>query len=175
MLRQYFNCNERFEIFLTSFCNILCYVDTWSSQFEVWVCSYYFFRFCLLLLRSELSELSLLEKFWFCSNSGFVWSLSLFVFFGFGLLFLRSEFSERSLLGNFSVCSNSGFVQSLALFKVWLCSYFLHLVYFLRSERSERNLLVNFWVCSNSGFFYNQFTCSIIKILFQNSPSCFCF
>ena len=23
---QYFNCNERLEIFLTSFCNILCYV-----------------------------------------------------------------------------------------------------------------------------------------------------
>ena len=26
MLRQYFNCNERLEIFLTCFCNILCYV-----------------------------------------------------------------------------------------------------------------------------------------------------
>ena len=26
MLRQYFNCNERLEIFLTFFCNILCYV-----------------------------------------------------------------------------------------------------------------------------------------------------
>ena len=27
MLRPYFNCNERLEIFLTCFCNILCYVD----------------------------------------------------------------------------------------------------------------------------------------------------
>ena len=26
MLRPYFNCNERLEIFLTCFCNILCYV-----------------------------------------------------------------------------------------------------------------------------------------------------
>ena len=26
MLRQYFNCNERLEIFLTCFCNTLCYV-----------------------------------------------------------------------------------------------------------------------------------------------------
>ena len=26
MLRQYLNCNEILEIFLTSFCNILCYV-----------------------------------------------------------------------------------------------------------------------------------------------------
>ena len=26
MLRQYFNCNERLEIFLTCFCNMLCYV-----------------------------------------------------------------------------------------------------------------------------------------------------
>ena len=25
MLQQYFNCNEILEIFLTSFCNILCY------------------------------------------------------------------------------------------------------------------------------------------------------
>ena len=43
MLRQYFNCNERLEIFLTCFCNILCYVgytilkgillpNTWASQ-----------------------------------------------------------------------------------------------------------------------------------------------
>ena len=27
MLRQYFSCNERFEIFLTFFCNNLCYVE----------------------------------------------------------------------------------------------------------------------------------------------------
>ena len=26
MLREYFSCNERLEIFLTCFCNILCYV-----------------------------------------------------------------------------------------------------------------------------------------------------
>ena len=26
MLRQYFNCNGILEVFLTSFCNILCYV-----------------------------------------------------------------------------------------------------------------------------------------------------
>ena len=26
VLRKYFNCNERLEIFLTCFCNILCYV-----------------------------------------------------------------------------------------------------------------------------------------------------
>ena len=30
MLPQYFNCNERLEIFLTCFCNILCYVETVS-------------------------------------------------------------------------------------------------------------------------------------------------
>ena len=30
MLRQYFNCNERLEIFLTCFCNILCYVGNVS-------------------------------------------------------------------------------------------------------------------------------------------------
>ena len=28
MLRQYFNCNGRLEIFLTYFCNILCYVGS---------------------------------------------------------------------------------------------------------------------------------------------------
>ena len=28
MLRQYFSCNERLEIFLTCFCNNLCYVGT---------------------------------------------------------------------------------------------------------------------------------------------------
>ena len=28
ILRQYFNCNERSEIFLTCFCNILCYVGS---------------------------------------------------------------------------------------------------------------------------------------------------
>ena len=27
MLRQYFNCNEKLEIFLICFCNILCYVS----------------------------------------------------------------------------------------------------------------------------------------------------
>ena len=27
MLRRYLNCNEILKIFLTSFCNILCYVD----------------------------------------------------------------------------------------------------------------------------------------------------
>ena len=33
MLRQYFNCNEILEIFLTSFYNILCYVG--SESFEI--------------------------------------------------------------------------------------------------------------------------------------------
>ena len=28
MLRQYFNCNKRLEIFLTCFCNFLCYVGS---------------------------------------------------------------------------------------------------------------------------------------------------
>ena len=28
ILRQYFSCNERLEIFLTCFCNILCYVGS---------------------------------------------------------------------------------------------------------------------------------------------------
>ena len=30
MLREYFSCNERLEIFLTYFCNILCYVGAHS-------------------------------------------------------------------------------------------------------------------------------------------------
>ena len=32
MLRQYFNCNERLEVFLTCFCNILCHVGTSNWQ-----------------------------------------------------------------------------------------------------------------------------------------------
>ena len=32
MLRQYFNCNERLEIFLTNFCNILCYVGPFYNS-----------------------------------------------------------------------------------------------------------------------------------------------
>ena len=32
MLREYFSCNERLEIFLTCFCNILCYVGSNSSK-----------------------------------------------------------------------------------------------------------------------------------------------
>ena len=35
MLRQYFNCNKRLEIFLTCFCNILCYVDNNDSNAAV--------------------------------------------------------------------------------------------------------------------------------------------
>ena len=33
ILRQYFNCNEILEIFLTSFCNILCYVGDITEYF----------------------------------------------------------------------------------------------------------------------------------------------
>ena len=32
MLLQYFNCNERLKIFLTCFCNILCYVGRLSLK-----------------------------------------------------------------------------------------------------------------------------------------------
>ena len=35
MLRQYFNCNEKLEIFLTCFCNILCYVGQYTEVFAV--------------------------------------------------------------------------------------------------------------------------------------------
>ena len=47
MLRQYSNCNEIYEIFLTSFCNILCYVSSnylnvtnnyWIAVFCVYRC-----------------------------------------------------------------------------------------------------------------------------------------
>ena len=34
MLRQYLNCNERLEIFLTCLCNILCYVGKNKPQYE---------------------------------------------------------------------------------------------------------------------------------------------
>ena len=34
MLRQYFNCNEGLEIFLTCFCNILCYVGINVERIE---------------------------------------------------------------------------------------------------------------------------------------------
>ena len=34
MLPQYFNCNERLEIFLTYFGNILCYVGGVKNQEE---------------------------------------------------------------------------------------------------------------------------------------------
>ena len=37
MLPQYFNCNERFEIFLKCFCNILCYVGIymfWKNGYK---------------------------------------------------------------------------------------------------------------------------------------------
>ena len=32
LLRWYFNCNERLEIFLAFFCNILCYVGTYKNN-----------------------------------------------------------------------------------------------------------------------------------------------
>ena len=35
MLRQYFNCNKRLEIFLTCFCNILCYVG-YYLLYPIW-------------------------------------------------------------------------------------------------------------------------------------------
>ena len=31
MLRQYFNCNERLEIFLTCLWNIMCYVESYTA------------------------------------------------------------------------------------------------------------------------------------------------
>ena len=34
ILRQFFNCNERLEIFLKCFCNILCYVECVSCFTE---------------------------------------------------------------------------------------------------------------------------------------------
>ena len=56
ILRRYFNCNERLEIFLTCLCNILCYVGTsrsttlylvteWVREWEwVIVNTWYYFR-----------------------------------------------------------------------------------------------------------------------------------
>ena len=35
ILRQYFNCNERLEIFMTCFCNILCYVGSLRMSLRV--------------------------------------------------------------------------------------------------------------------------------------------
>ena len=45
ILRQYFKCNERLEIFLTCFCNILCYVGrvleiervSYKEQYVSWI------------------------------------------------------------------------------------------------------------------------------------------
>ena len=59
MLRQYFNCNEGLEIFLTSFCNIVCYVGiTYKNKFSVLssqriikTCQMYFF-----LLKKTLKK-----------------------------------------------------------------------------------------------------------------------
>ena len=44
MLRQYFNCNERLEIFLTCFCNIMCYLGKIFSKY---------FNVILLLIQSN--------------------------------------------------------------------------------------------------------------------------
>ena len=42
MLRQYFNCNEILEIFLTSFCNILCYVGCNATNYFLYNCYWLF-------------------------------------------------------------------------------------------------------------------------------------
>ena len=95
MLRQYFNCNEIQEIFLTYFCNILCYVSRltrvsfriharesfpylfWSlfsgRPFFWWFISREF------LLESFLQELSF-DDFFLCLFASYTWSfIALFV------------------------------------------------------------------------------------------------
>ena len=37
MLQEYFNCNERFKIFLTCFCNILCYVGIFVKIYLTYI------------------------------------------------------------------------------------------------------------------------------------------
>ena len=51
MLRQYLNCNEILEIFLTSFCNILCYVG----------CNLLVFYFSLILWKKEKCKKNLIK------------------------------------------------------------------------------------------------------------------
>ena len=50
MLRQYFSCNERLKIFLTCFCNILCYVGNALEAYLRTVEIYKFFLYHILLL-----------------------------------------------------------------------------------------------------------------------------
>ena len=53
MLRQYFNCNEKLEIFLTCFCNILCYVGTATIDQEYYEGKHFFLEFVALLYRKR--------------------------------------------------------------------------------------------------------------------------
>ena len=48
ILRQYFNCNARLEIFFTCFCNILCYVGSYYI--------YFFIFYCLLAKKMETEK-----------------------------------------------------------------------------------------------------------------------
>ena len=52
MLRQYFNCNERLEIFLTCLCDILCYLGNNNAE-KVWT-KYEYMNFSNFLLNLSI-------------------------------------------------------------------------------------------------------------------------
>ena len=64
MLRQYFNCNERLEIFLICFCNILCYVGRFleNKYAKKKITFQPITVFCLLNFNSILPINMLLQK-----------------------------------------------------------------------------------------------------------------
>ena len=55
ILRKYFNCNEILEIFLTSFCNIMCYVGHYPS------CLIWDFEVEIILFRNPLDLFSFIN------------------------------------------------------------------------------------------------------------------
>ena len=79
MLRQYFNCNEILDIFLTCFCNIqLCHwafflvisnraLEKWSKRFEV-KCCYWAFSWKMYFLNSIKSKFNTSKDPWSSIN-----------------------------------------------------------------------------------------------------------
>ena len=65
MLRQYFNCNERLEIFLTCFCDILCYVGPHSTERFRQYCRNITWKYCKIAKIFRNLLLILLK---YCNN-----------------------------------------------------------------------------------------------------------
>ena len=111
MLRQYFNCNERLEIFLTCFCNILCYVGRKYAHMRntITTTRILFMRTATYIYSHQVIHFL---KIYSCNkNALFIhdqprmnhcqtfWGISFFFFFSFSIL-TQEVFSQKKSCSN---------------------------------------------------------------------------